>query len=104
MAANTASHWRAALNAAGVPAGEVLTVPQILAHPQIADRGQIATFENVPGVDRDVRVARAGIKINHAPVATKTPPPLLGQDTDELLGELGFSADDIAALKADKAV
>ena len=104
MAANTASHWREALNAAGVPAGEVLTVPQILAHPQIAGRGQIATFENVPGVDRDVRVARAGIKINHAPVATKTPPPLLGQDTDELLGELGFSADDIAALKADKAV
>ena len=104
MAANTAAHWREALNAAGVPAGEVLTVPQILAHPQIADRGLIATFENVPGVGRDVRVARAGIKINHAPVATKTPPPLLGQDTDELLGELGFSADDIAALKADKAV
>ena len=104
MATNTASHWRAALNAAGVPAGEVLTVPQILAHPQIADRGLIATFENVPGVGRDVQVARAGIKIDRAPVATNTPPPLLGQDTDTLLGELGFSADDIAALKADKAV
>ena len=104
MATNTANHWRAALNAAGVPAGEVLTVPQILAHPQIADRGLIATFENVPGVGRDVQVARAGIKIDRAPVATNTPPPLLGQDTDALLGELGFSADDIAALKADKAV
>lgn len=104
MATNTANHWRAALNAAGVPAGEVLTVPQILAHPQIADRGLIATFENVPGVGRDVRVARAGIKIDRAPVATNTPPPLLGQDTDALLGELGFTADDIAALKADKAV
>lgn len=104
MATNTASHWRAALNAAGVPAGEVLTVPQILAHPQIADRGLIATFENVPGVGRDVQVARAGIKIDRASVATNTPPPLLGQDTDTLLGELGFSADDIAALKADKAV
>ncbi|UTW53708.1 CoA transferase [bacterium SCSIO 12827] len=104
MATNTASHWRAALNAAGVPAGEVLTVPQILAHPQIADRGLIATFENVPGVGRDVQVARAGIKIDRAPVATNTPPPLLGQDTDDLLGELGFSVDDIAALKADKAV
>ncbi|MBB89943.1 MAG: CoA transferase [Magnetovibrio sp.] len=104
MATNTANHWRAALNAAGVPAGEVLTVPQILAHPQIADRGLIATFENVPGVGRDVQVARAGVKIDRAPVATNTPPPLLGQDTDALLGELGFTADDIAALKADKAV
>ncbi|MEQ8226819.1 MAG: CaiB/BaiF CoA-transferase family protein [Rhodospirillales bacterium] len=104
MASNTASHWRAALNAAGVPAGEVLSVPQILAHPQIADRGMIATFKDVPGVGRDVQVARAGIKIDRAPVTTDTPPPLLGQDTDALLAEMGYSADEIAQLKQSKAV
>ena len=104
MASNTASHWRAALNAAGVPAGEVLTVPQILAHPQIADRGMIATFKDVPGVGRDVQVARAGIKIDRAPVTTDTPPPLLSQDTDSLLAEMGYSADEITQLKQSKAV
>lgn len=104
MASNSASHWRAALNAAGVPAGEVLSVPQILAHPQIADRGMIATFKDVPGVGRDVQVARAGIKIDRAPVTTDTPPPLLGQDTDALLAEMGYSADEIAQLKQSKAV
>ncbi len=104
MAAKPASEWREALNNAGVPAGEVMNVAQILAHPQIADRGLIATFENVPGVGRDVRVARAGIKINREAVKTDTAPPLLGQDTDELLTELGYGADEVAALKADKAV
>ena len=104
MAAKPASEWREALNNAGVPAGEVMNVAQILAHPQIADRGLIATFENVPGVGRDVQVARAGIKIDREPVATETPPPLLGQDTDVLLAEMGYSADEITGLKADKAV
>jgi crotonobetainyl-CoA:carnitine CoA-transferase CaiB-like acyl-CoA transferase len=104
MADNGAQHWRKALNDAGVPAGRVLTVPEAIAHPQIATRGMIATFENVPGVGKDIPVTRPGIKMNREPLKTHTPPPLLGQDTDDLLQELGFSADDIAALKADKAV
>ena len=104
MASHGAQHWRKALNDAGVPAGRVLSVPEMLAHPQIATRGMIATFENVPGVDRDIQVARPGIKMNRKPLTTDTPPPLLGQDTDALLAELGYSAPDIASLKDAKAV
>ena len=104
MSSNSAAHWRKALNDAGVPAGEVLTVDEALAHPQIADRGMIATFEDVPGVGRDVKIARAGIKIDRAPVTTETPPPLLGQDTDALLAELGYSAGEVQDLKDTDAV
>ena len=104
MAGNTAQHWRKALNDAGVPAGRVLTVPEAIAHPQIATRGMIATFENVPGVGKDVPVTRPGIKMNREPLKTHRPPPLLGQDTDDLLAELGYSADEISALKAGRAV
>ncbi len=104
FAVHDAEHWRRALNAAGVPAGLVLTVPDALNHPQIAERGLIGLFENVPGIDRDLRVARAAVKIDGQAVRTETPPPLLGQDTDDLLAEVGYSAAEIAGLKADKAV
>ena len=104
MQSKSASQWRQELNDAGVPAGEVFTVPDALAHPQVADRGMIGTFDNVPGVDRDIQIARPGIKLDGSAVKTDLAPPILGEHTSELLGELGFSAEEIAALREEKAV
>jgi crotonobetainyl-CoA:carnitine CoA-transferase CaiB-like acyl-CoA transferase len=97
--AKSADEWRADLNAAGVPAGQVFTVPEALAQQQIAERGLIGTFAEVPGVGRDVKIARAGIKINGAPVETETPPPQLSEHTAPILSELGFSDTEIEDLK-----
>ena len=94
-----ASHWVAALNAAGVPAGEVLTVEAALALPQVRDRGMIATFENTPGVDRDVRVVRTGFKLEGRAPVVDAPPPQLGADTAEILDRLGISAQEQASLR-----
>lgn len=104
MQAKPAAAWSSELNDAGVPAGLVLSVPEALAHPQIADRGMIGAFEDVPGVDRKVEIARAGIKINGSAVKTHLPPPQLGQHTRDILEELGYSNDDIASLKERKIV
>ena len=95
--------WWQRLVAAGVPAGPVYSVPQALAHPQIADRGMIARFANAPGVGRDIRVVRTGVKMNHAAPTVATPPPLLGEHTDALLAELGYTADDIESLRKEGA-
>ena len=104
LAARSAEQWTGLLNQAGVPAGPVFSVPEILNHPQIAARDLIATFTDVPGVGRDIRIARTGIKIDGEAPATETPPPLLGQDTDAILGELGYHAHEIAALHEEQAV
>lgn len=88
-------HWVEKLNAVGVPAGAVLTVPQALALPQIADRGMMASFENVPGAERDIRILRTGIKMDGVAPSVTAPPPKLGQDNQDILSSLGFSSDEI---------
>lgn len=88
-------HWVEKLNVVGVPSGAVLTVPQALALPQIAERGMMASFENVPGADRDIRILRTGIKMDGAAPSVNTPPPELGQDNQDVLSSLGFSRDEI---------
>ena len=104
LAARAAGYWVEALNAAGVPAGPVLSVPEVLAHPQIAGREMIGTFEDVPGVDRPVRLARTGMRLDGESPATTTPPPELGADTDTILREIGFDAAEIDTFRQSGAI
>lgn len=104
LAAHPAAHWWPMLTAAGVPAGPVYDVAQALAHPQVAGRGMVATFADVPGVGRDIRVLRAGVKFDGAALAVDSPPPTLGQHTREILAELGYDDAAMAALHTEGAL
>ncbi|WP_420475354.1 CaiB/BaiF CoA transferase family protein [Noviherbaspirillum sp. ST9] len=104
LAAKTAEEWEPVLNRAGVPAGRVLSVPQALSHPQVRHRRLLRTFEDVPGVGRPVTLARAGFRIEGAEPDAGIPPPRLGEHTDALLLELGYSSEEIEALKRTGAV
>ncbi|MES2185526.1 MAG: CoA transferase [Pseudomonadota bacterium] len=104
LAARGAEEWWTLLNQAGVPAGPVYSVPQALDHPQIADRGMVATFPDAPGVGRDIRLLRTGIKLDGEAPTVDTPPPTLGQHTDAILAEIGYGPDEIVQLKTGKAV
>ncbi|MEL7211073.1 MAG: CoA transferase [Pseudomonadota bacterium] len=101
LVTQSAAHWVRELNAIGVPTGEVMSVPEILSHPQIADRGFLAQFDDVPGVPAGATVVRAGARIDGKPLSVETPPPALGADTDDVLSALGLSKEDLATLRAD---
>jgi CoA:oxalate CoA-transferase len=104
LVAKSAPHWAAVLNQHGVPAGEVLDVPSVLEHAQIKERQLLRTFEQVPDVDRPVSVVRAGFRLASGDPAPAMPPPALGADTADILGELGFSKREVDELAYEKAI
>lgn len=96
-----ARDWAKELNRIGVPAGAVLTVPEVLGMPQVADRGFLKAYEDVPGVGRDISVATTGIKLDGTAPTVDAPPPELGQDNETVWADLGLSPEEIADLKQD---
>lgn len=103
LAARGAAEWETLLNAAGVPAGRVLSVPDVLALPQVAERDLVRRFEQVPGVDTPVDVLRAGFRLSDGTIDPRLPPPRLDEHGPAILRELGYDDDAIARLKADGA-
>ncbi len=99
-----ARDWAKELNQIGVPSGAVLTVPEVLDMPQIAERGFLNEFSDVAGVGRNIKVVTTGIKLDGSAPRVTTPPPTLGQHNDEIWRELGLSADEIEQMKKDGAL
>jgi crotonobetainyl-CoA:carnitine CoA-transferase CaiB-like acyl-CoA transferase len=74
-------------------------VPEALALPQVEARGMVRRLGRPEGLDREVAVVLSGFTIAGAEPAVSGPPPRLGQDTEAVLKGLGYSADEIAAMR-----
>ncbi len=94
-----AREWETRLNAAGVPAAVVRSLPDILEEPQVRDRGFLASVE-VPALDREASVPTTGFVLDGLRPRPAAGASELGADTDEVLGELGYSEAEIKALRA----
>ena len=104
LTARPARDWARELNRLGVPSGAVFEIPDILDHPQIAERGLIAQFDDVPGAERGIRVVRTGVKIDGAPPGVGSPPPRLGEHNTEVYGEVGVTPAELARLEEEGAI
>lgn len=92
LASRPAAEWERVLEAAGVPSGQVLGLPEILAHPHIRAGGLLATFRDVPGTARDVQVTLPGFRVDGARPAPATRPPTPSEQRERILEEAGYDA------------
>jgi crotonobetainyl-CoA:carnitine CoA-transferase CaiB-like acyl-CoA transferase len=98
----TSAEWIEHLNKAGVPCGPVYSIDQVFADPQVRHLG---IAQSVTGKHtRKLRLVGQPMSLSRTPSRLKAPPPGLGEHTDAVLKEFGFSARAIAALHKAKAV
>ncbi|TIM34439.1 MAG: CoA transferase [Mesorhizobium sp.] len=88
LANSSAAAWEETLNRAGVPAGRVLTIPQVLAEQQVIERDMTTRFDSMPNIDRPLTVVRGGFMVDGAAPLPTRPPPALGEHMDEVFASL----------------
>ncbi|KAG0049890.1 hypothetical protein BGZ83_005265 [Gryganskiella cystojenkinii] len=95
--------WLKSLEGKGVPFAPINNIAQTFAHPQVLARGMIHEIEH-PKAGK-IKLCGTPVKYSHTKPSIRTPPPLLGQHTDEVLKDvLGYDGDKIQNLKDTKSI
>ncbi|QRF61062.1 MULTISPECIES: CaiB/BaiF CoA-transferase family protein [Variovorax] len=98
FARRTATEWVDALLAAGVPAAPIYDYAEALASEQAVARNMVLKIQHP--VEGETRALGFPVKLGGTPQQVRHPAPLLGQHTEQVLGEIGMTAEDIAALRS----
>ena len=95
------NEWVEKLTTNGVPTGPIWSVPEALAHPQLADRGLLQTHRVG---SEDLQLVGIGAKLDGIAPGVDSPPPTLGEHTNDILNELGYDKAQILGLKEEGAI
>ena len=94
--------WVREFNAAGVPCGPIYSIDEVFEDAQVKHLG---IAQDVPNEDnRHIRLVGQGVTLSRTPSRMAARPPKFGEQTEEVLAEFGFSADEIAELRKRKVV
>ncbi len=102
LAQKSSAQWIDALNQAGVPCGPIYAMDQVFADPQV-QHIQAAAEVRHPKLGR-FRVVNQAARLSRTPASMASATPELGEHTDEVLAEIGYSAAEIAGLRDRKVV
>ncbi|MEE2779838.1 MAG: CaiB/BaiF CoA-transferase family protein [Myxococcota bacterium] len=103
LATNTQGYWLEKLEAERIPCAPVNDFEQALSDPQVLAREMVVEVDHPEG--GSVQMPGNPVKLSHTPTTQYTPPPLLGQDTDETLRWLlKYSDADIERLRKEGAI
>src|SRR5207244_11196232 len=92
------AEWLDRLTRADVPCGPVLTRSQMIRHPHVEAMEIVEEYDH-PKAER-LRQARPAARFSATPPGIRSGAPGLGEHTDEVLAEIGYSAAEVAALRA----
>ena len=96
------AEWIDLLNAAGVPCGPIYAMDEVFADPQVRHLGAAAEVEH--GKLGRFRLLNQAVKLSRTPASIRAAAPEIGEHTGEILAELGYGEDEVARLRASKAI
>ena len=102
LVTKSSAEWIEALNAAGVPSGPILNIKEVFENEQIKHLGMAQPVRH--RTLGEMKVQAPPVTLSRTPGAIRRAAPEHGEHTDEILKELGYSAEDITALRKDAAV
>ena len=99
----SSGEWVDAFNAAGVPCGPIYAINEVFEDPQVQHLGMARDVAS-PTLGRDIALINQPIMMSRTPTAMASHPPDPGEQSDEILGELGLSAAEIDDLRARRVI